>query len=1199
MDNMKKLLFVRQTALIILLICCINNMTANCQQTPSSMNIQVVPQPPDVASLFSFVETPVSYFNGSAKINIPLYEIKSGDLSFPITINYQSSGIKVDEEASSVGLGWSITTTACMSETNPLGTNTNGVGVTTYALAPDNYAYPPEQVPDDAINMVESGEVFKNTTGACDTLGGTLWNFAMPGNEPDMFILSANGVSGKFFIPNSMTGWVEVGASNIKLTGTPLSYIAGENASTQGLTATLPDGTQYLFKDFTTAVIPQFSPIFYSLRPSDDLSAVVTSLSGDGYVSSSPYYSHTYYLTQITSPLGKTIHFKYLNKNNLPRTEYQPSCNETAGYSYSTADVPYDMNGHNFHVMSSGSTQNIYLDSILFENGFCTFSYSGRQDLNGYKLDEIKVYARNSSLQGVSIIRDINFLYDYYDGPKGQYGDYRVDPPVGFTAVNDTANESYRRLRLKLTEVQINNEPPYILNYDSTPLPYKTAYAKDIWGFFNGSAVHSMLPDYSNLGYLNTDFVPIEFRENITGTGYGHRTANETYAKAGMLTSIKYPTGGYTDFNFELNNILDEGTAYLSDTLVNVIDTGSGAQAQVFTVPVIPSTANPSHIHIFLTCSSYDASTDSGMCSGYGTPNTAQTNPTNGLYGYLQKQNTDGSWAFLEVFDASNNLRQNGQLLLCDSTMSLSAGNYKMVVNYPDDKSDGHPNIYYAQMSVSYSVWKSANNYTAPSGGGLRIKKITSYDVNDNEVSQKNFTYKGGKLMTRPIFFRYMNQSAFFAMYSPACSVLNPSLMVSTGTQANYADPIYSFGILYNNAVVPYSYSANGSLIGYDTVIEQRVNTLTEDNGRVIYTYNAKPDRYYFYGTNLPGVPSTPYLDNGTLLTQITQKRTGTNTYTTVDSISYKYNITDSRIFWAYKWENLCYLSWPIYGNNKTDPNLINLHFYPIKTGHVNLTKKTECEISSTGTMQTTTTDYTYNYYNQVDTILTTLSNGKTYMSSSFFPGDYTANDFTAEMRSRNMLDYPIEKIERIDGVGISGQYFKYLLHDNIVTASESYLLRTLGTVSITPSVPSGSKSSRYKLDMSYAYDASGNLVTQQKGSGLTTVYLWGYNNSYPVAKIVGSDYSTVLSLVDINKLSTGTESEVEAELSTLRSAFAGNKNVQVTTFTYRPLFGVSSQVAPNGTATYYNYDAYGRLLNISDKDTHTLKGYQYHYQGQ
>lgn len=69
---------------------------------------RVVPPSPTVSSLCKYGEYPVGNSTGTPDITIPLYTVSCGDLELPITLSYHAGGIKVDETASWVGLGWSL-----------------------------------------------------------------------------------------------------------------------------------------------------------------------------------------------------------------------------------------------------------------------------------------------------------------------------------------------------------------------------------------------------------------------------------------------------------------------------------------------------------------------------------------------------------------------------------------------------------------------------------------------------------------------------------------------------------------------------------------------------------------------------------------------------------------------------------------------------------------------------------------------------------------------------------------------------------------------------------------------------------------------------------------------------------------------------------------------------------------------------------
>jgi len=70
---------------------------------------QITPKSPNVSALERHGDYPVSMYSGLVAIDIPLYEIKVGDLVVPIKLSYHASGNKVNDNASWVGMGWSLT----------------------------------------------------------------------------------------------------------------------------------------------------------------------------------------------------------------------------------------------------------------------------------------------------------------------------------------------------------------------------------------------------------------------------------------------------------------------------------------------------------------------------------------------------------------------------------------------------------------------------------------------------------------------------------------------------------------------------------------------------------------------------------------------------------------------------------------------------------------------------------------------------------------------------------------------------------------------------------------------------------------------------------------------------------------------------------------------------------------------------------
>ncbi|MEQ8573891.1 MAG: PKD domain-containing protein [Fulvivirga sp.] len=67
-----------------------------------------IPPSPNASSLMEYASVPVNQYTGIPEINIPLYNLTSSLVNVPVSISYHASGIKVQQQASSVGLGWTL-----------------------------------------------------------------------------------------------------------------------------------------------------------------------------------------------------------------------------------------------------------------------------------------------------------------------------------------------------------------------------------------------------------------------------------------------------------------------------------------------------------------------------------------------------------------------------------------------------------------------------------------------------------------------------------------------------------------------------------------------------------------------------------------------------------------------------------------------------------------------------------------------------------------------------------------------------------------------------------------------------------------------------------------------------------------------------------------------------------------------------------
>ena len=73
------------------------------------------------------------------------------------------------------------------------------------------------------------------------------------------------------------------------------------------------------------------------------------------------------------------------------------------------------------------------------------------------------------------------------------------------------------------------------------------------------------------------------------------------------------------------------------------------------------------------------------------------------------------------------------------------------------------------------------------------------------------------------------------------------------------------------------------------------------------------------------------------------------------------------------------------------------------------------------------------------------------------------------------------------------------------------------------------------------------------------------------------------------------TDTQVNTFVSSLRSASALT-TAFITTYTFDTSFGMTSKTDENGRVNSYQYDAFGRLQLIKDKDGNVVKTFEYKY---
>lgn len=566
---------------------------------------------PDVAAFQKFNTLPVSLYTGKINVSIPIFEVRSGNISIPISISYNSGGVKVDDFASSVGLNWNL--------------NAGGNIVRMIKHLPDNEASFSLSAESDWDNGIMLNPLLTaygyNRKSAVDLNTLTIWGATnrhaiyvddtsypadsstpyladiqnTPGNNdatqdlsPDVFNVNAPGLSTKFTSINTSNYAIYPSNNN----GFTTTFLTGSGevmeslvldrrtVNGNGFFASPAAGDHYgriyhPIKDFFEFNIINAMGVKYKFADEEIsehyYAPTNTQAGGHGWTAYqnalktmiSNNYSkkiHTWNLTSITDPKSnKTVQFvydTYVNNNTVRNTYRQPDGQSLSGtyisnqckFGLNSGVTAYSHTGE--HLSWDKHIKRKRLNKITYDGGEIVFIYNHlRQDYLGEKaLTEIQVKDINGA-----IIKKFRFNYSY------------------FISKENCADTDCKRLKLESIDfLGTNNEyNSYTFDYEYTnPLPKRGSLEQDYLGYYNnngytgsydaaptlyyyaGQGIHSLLPfQRTNATATTTITGQLDFSPN-------------TYSLTGLLKKITYPTGGSSEFEYENNTFHFQGATY-------------------------------------------------------------------------------------------------------------------------------------------------------------------------------------------------------------------------------------------------------------------------------------------------------------------------------------------------------------------------------------------------------------------------------------------------------------------------------------------------------------------------------------------------------------------------------------------------------------------------------------------------------------
>ncbi|MHC1705787.1 MAG: RHS repeat domain-containing protein [Tenuifilaceae bacterium] len=1120
---------------------------------------EIIPPSPTASNLGKYGSYSVSYYTGIPSIVIPLYDLKAGSLKLPISLSYHASGIRVDDISSWIGLGWSLNAGGVISVTP--------MGKSDFPFVGAGEETPPRINPmtyDDitANNLTHSEETLELLSAGAYA-------------EPDLYNYHFGPYSGQFILDNDNNVHFLKNSEGLVITfdGSNKSFVIKDN---QGNTYVFDVHEYSINQGYGYGLVANGTTASYALSGNSDY--------GEHAISS-------FYLSKITSSNNfDIINFEYETDvqeyysriSGFIETKNSSRC--ISGSSYEIVECLAQERTREYNSFyfpewdlipqsANFSCNKVTINSQRLKrithsrsNTIITFNENSRVDIKGSK----RLSSININVSGKS------FLWQFNNDSYFESNIQKTETSVGYP----TNNPLHKRLKLNSVQKLGDgiNEEPYQFEYygDDDPnlrLPYRNCFAGvDSWGFCNGNPsvldAENAFKSFPNHQITVSESNP--YLESRNGSAYaqnnnsnllifslgGNKIPNENYVMAGSLKKIVYPTKGYSVFEYELNKY----SKILNSTV------GENSPAGGIRIRKITENAGLN---------------TTPMVRNYTYAGGVVFNiPDYGTQGYVRDQGQYISNCYKIFNNPISSLTSYGEM------------------------------IGYSEVIETNSNGKVAYNY---------------YTVNDESLSTNCYAiaridpYNGNLSINYPhVATKYFSPNIYPRVRQFDGGQYGKNFKRGLQKQVTYYN---NSNILVKKEVFTYSFWDKGNIFA-----NKVYDKLSWDAGNFGFpTLGARTSHYILYAYHHQSGKS--FLSNKT-------------------TTSYDVN-----------------------GNNPIA--LVQKFTYDTNR---ELLKSNE-EIHGDKTIKTTIT-YPFDY---PDLTFDESNGNRTPIHSAL-----------VEMTRKNMLDFPVEELNYVNGSWKDGKLTLY----GIFTGSHL----PIGVYSYKTGVPQmGSQAFDgrnenptyfYKVATFDKYDESANILQLHKENDQTISYLWGYNRMYPIAKVenatsgqiaytsfegvvpisgggyygeewtcgyasIYSDYSKtgrnsiesqgstinsvktlpagtyVLSLWAMNKpgytggaitvngqsiepLWPGTSWKYNERTITIISpqtiviSTSGNilidelrlypLNAQMTTYTYDPIYGTTSQTDANGQTTYYEYDGLGRLVLIKDDKRNVIKRYDYHY---
>ncbi|MFZ1455211.1 MAG: hypothetical protein WAT46_04175, partial [Saprospiraceae bacterium] len=519
-------------------------------------------------ALGKYGDFPVSHYTGQANVSIPIYSNNINDIALNINLQYDGTGIMVNNHGGWVGQNWTLETGGVITR------SVQGVADEIGKFMGSDYF----NLNNSYFDVVAAGNylTYDNTDTYEDLkiMAQNKLSTRYSDTEPDIFSFNLMGMSGKFYFDQN-GDW---------------KVISDQNISVEFDVADV-NNYQSPFIEIMPYSIPQklFEKVIKGFKLKDDRGNTYTfGHNEDAIEYSIPFFNHfqtcdlnvypnwianSWYLTKVEDYLGNDVY-----KLSYERGYFTAQTYESRSYKKEYCYLPLGIGWINSvsynNISATGSlTSPVYLRNIVTNRGdSISFDIS---NVIEKKMDFTPVHHSvlgdiNSELQLCGGWPSLNPLLPFLQ----QTGYYSFSPSaalinpfeglmwkkldrISMYSANEELNKNYEfeynnnvNERLKLVKFKVTtddyasnpNAPTYdyIFDYDMfSSLPAYPTKKIDHWGYYKGV-------DY----YLS----PSGNIQDELLYHYNSRESDLNYAKIGMLKSMIVPTKGKTEFDYELHD---------------------------------------------------------------------------------------------------------------------------------------------------------------------------------------------------------------------------------------------------------------------------------------------------------------------------------------------------------------------------------------------------------------------------------------------------------------------------------------------------------------------------------------------------------------------------------------------------------------------------------------------------------------------